>query len=68
VVPIYLLVRLFDLVGGGRKGGGLFRLGEGASIVVEPGLGAEVVLEVRAAQLGDDVPAGFDEGDAGAPC
>ncbi|MEU9050401.1 hypothetical protein AB0D37_08350 [Streptomyces sp. NPDC048384] len=68
VVPVYLLLRLFDLVDGGREGGGLFRLGEGASIVVAPGLGAEVVLEVRAAQLGDDVSAGFGEGDAGAPC
>lgn len=68
VVPVYLLLRLFDLVDGGREGGGLFRLGVGASIVVAPGLGAGVVLEVRAAQLSDDVPAGFDEGDAGAPC
>ncbi|MFE0183400.1 hypothetical protein [Streptomyces olivaceus] len=68
VVPIYLLLRLFDLVDGGCESGGLFRLGEGASIVVEPRLGAEVVLEVRAGQLGDDVSAGFDEGNAGAPC
>jgi hypothetical protein len=68
VVPIYLLLRFFDLVGGGCKSGVLFRLGEGASIVVEPGLGAEVVLEVRAAQLGDEVPTGFDEGNVGAPC